>query len=154
MDEQARRLKIAAGIRAAWASGKYTEVVFPGWTSKHKRKSPQWNKGLTKVNDSRVAVLSERASVRMQGRRLPPMTTEQRLRLSRAQSANNRGGKTKWFCVNGEKVQGTWERGLALAMTEQGIEWTRPSPWKYTTSDGLTKHYTPDFYLPYIDRYV
>jgi hypothetical protein len=75
----------------------------------------------------------------------------QRLAISLRQSTANTGGKSKWYTVAGQKVQGTWERDLALRLEEFKIAWEKPTKkkdaWSYVI-DGKVKHYTPDFYLP------
>lgn len=70
--------------------------------------------------------------------------------LSEKRSLNNKGGRSKWYEVNGIKVQGTWERNVAKILTENNIKWLKPSTanhsFKYNM-DGKTRTYTPDFYL-------
>jgi hypothetical protein len=84
----------------------------------------------------------------------PRIPTEAaRKATSERMSANNPGGKSKWFEVNGKKVQGTWERNFALYCNSQGIGWDRCSPWKYEI-DGKIKSYTPDFYIPSKNLYI
>ena len=81
------------------------------------------------------------------------MGKDARQRLSERMSQHNPGGKSKWFEVNGKKVQGTWERTFAIYCNENNIVWDRCKPWKYVL-DGKTKSYTPDFYLPAFGLYV
>lgn len=85
------------------------------------------------------------------------MGIEARQRLSIEQSTKNRGGKSKWYTVSGQLVQGTWERDLAIKMDTLGIVWKKLSVgkdvWPYIT-EGTLKHYTPDFYLPEFDLYL
>ena len=72
-------------------------------------------------------------------------------------SANNKGGRCKWFEVSGQKVQGTWERNVALKFNEMGIDWIKLKTNNHTfdyTMDGKTRCYTPDFYLPTFDVYL
>lgn len=78
---------------------------------------------------------------------------EARLRTSIRMSANNPGGRSKWFTVDSKKCQGTWERDFALYCNEQGIEWDRCKPWKYIMDDKV-KSYTPDFYIPSKDLFI
>ena len=85
-----------------------------------------------------------------------PPTEEHRRQTSIRQSLHNSGGKSKWFEVAGIKVQGTWERDLALKFEEWGIAWEKPTrklAWPYFI-DGKRKHYSPDFYLPSIGVWV
>ena len=93
-----------------------------------------------------------------QGQRKPSiMSQEARKRVSIRQSLNNSGGKCKWFEVAGQKVQGTWERDMALKFEEMGVNWYKPrvktDTWEYEL-DGKQKSYSPDFYLPDEDLYI
>ena len=81
------------------------------------------------------------------------MSLEARKRLSKRQSEHNSGGKSKWYEVAGKKVQGTWERDLALLFERQGVQWERCKSWSYYI-DGKKKSYTPDFYLPEYGIYL
>lgn len=87
----------------------------------------------------------------------PPLTAEHRKATSIRQSTANSGGRSKWFDVAGRKVQGRWERDLALKFEDWGVRWVRlngkKSAWPYML-DGKHKHYTPDFYLPDIRLWV
>ena len=85
----------------------------------------------------------------------PPtvMSEEARQRQSERMSENNPGGKSKWFEINGKKVQGTWELNFAKHCNDHSIKWDRCKPWKYTM-DGKVRSYTPDFYIPSKDLYI
>lgn len=134
---------------------------------KKKRGRPEgiaaWNKGLTKDTDDRVKKNAESVSKTTQikiknGTYIPSvMGEEARTSLSISQSLNNRGGKSKWFTVAGQRVQGTWERDFAEFCESNNIEWvklkTNKDVWFYTV-DGAKKAYTPDFYLPEFDSFI
>lgn len=81
------------------------------------------------------------------------MGQEARDRQSKRMSENNPGGKSKWFEINGKKVQGTWELNFAKHCNKHSIQWDRCKPWKYV-KDGKTRSYTPDFYIPSKDLYI
>ena len=81
------------------------------------------------------------------------MGEEARKRQSERMSENNPGGKSKWFEINGKKVQGTWELNFAKHCNDHSIKWDRCKPWKYTM-DGKVRSYTPDFYIPSKDLYI
>lgn len=85
------------------------------------------------------------------------MSLERRRELSIEQSLRNRGGKSKWFEVSGQKVQGTWERDFALKLNELNIKWIKPSTnnsvFRYTL-DGKERSYAPDFFLPEYNVYL
>lgn len=77
-------------------------------------------------------------------------TEKTKMILSEQRSLNNKGGRSKWFEINGIKVQGTWEKSIAEILTERNIPWLKPRTknhsLKYEMS-GKIKTYTPDFYL-------
>lgn len=77
-------------------------------------------------------------------------TEESKRKISEKLSINNKGGRSKWYEVAGQKVQGTWERNVALKFEELGIKWkklkTNKDTLKYTM-DNKVRSYTPDFYL-------
>lgn len=126
--------------------------------------SVSWNRGKTKETDERVRKNSESVArtyrkLKLEGKPIvpPPMSEEARKRLSIEQTLHNRGGKSKWFVVDGQKVQGTWERNLAQLFSEKKIHWrklrTEKDIFTYTLN-GKTKRYTPDFYLKDFDVYL
>lgn len=92
------------------------------------------------------------------GRKIPPVMSEKhRKATSERQSLNNSGGRCKWFEVDGQRVQGTWERDIADKMTQEGIEWIKVGKKKdilIYELDGRQRAYTPDFYLPLFDLYL
>jgi hypothetical protein len=115
-----------------------------------------WNKGLTKETDNRVKTNSESLSKSIQlkienGTYVPNRhSSEFKKNLSIRQSLHNKGGRSKWFKVNGKSVQGTWERDLAILMTNLKIDWFKPKVnsdiFNYHL-DNRDRSYTPDFYL-------
>jgi hypothetical protein len=86
-----------------------------------------------------------------------PPSEETRRKISEKLSINNKGGRSKWYTVNGIKVQGTWEREVAKILTEKEIKWIKPTSsnhsFEYRKED-KTKTYTPDFYLEEYDLYL
>ena len=120
-----------------------------------------WNKGLTK-EDPRVRRNAESISLAHRQRVAdgiytpPPRTPAQLAQLSKRMSQKNRGGRCKWYEVDGRRVQGTWERDLAMKMDELGIEWKRLAArgnrtWRYADGSGKVRRYSPDFYLPALE---
>lgn len=78
-------------------------------------------------------------------------TAETKRKIGEKLSVNNKGGRAKWYEVAGQKVQGTWERNVALKFEELGIKWRKLKTNRDTLAyvmDGNLRHYTPDFYLP------
>lgn len=124
---------------------------------------PAWNKGLTKETDERVLKNSESVSKTIQSKILDGTYTPSRMgkeareKLSERQSLQNSGGRSKWFEVNGVKVQGTWERDVAIKLNEMCVEWVKPKTNKFIFKyemDGKIRSYSPDFYLPEFDVYL
>ena len=122
-----------------------------------------WNKGLKKETDTRVRKNAENISKtirkKMRSGTFTPnrMGDEAKKKLSIKQSLCNSGGKCKWFEVSGQMVQGTWERNLAILMSFLEISWTKLKVnkdvivYKFKENE---KRYTPDFYLPELDRFL
>lgn len=114
-----------------------------------------WNKGLTKETDDRVRTNAENTSKTFQQQLTDgtykgggPMGLEARKRLSERQSLHNSGGKCKWFEVNGQMLQGTWERDCALQFEQYSVSWKKitKDPYSYTINEAQ-KSYTPDLFL-------
>lgn len=81
------------------------------------------------------------------------MSQKARDRQSKRMSENNPGGKSKWYEIDGKKVQGTWELNFAKHCNKNSIAWERCKPWKYVMDEKI-RSYTPDFYIPSKDFYV
>lgn len=120
-----------------------------------------WNKGLRKDTDKRVKKYANTISRKIQNKEIKhahhiPTATE-RESTSIRMSLHNPGGKCKWFEVNGIKVQGTWERDIAIKLSELNIQWEKPSTnadvWRYET-EGKYHSYAPDFYLPSLNIWL
>ena len=123
-----------------------------------------WNVGLTKETDARVLKNSKAVSKTLR-KQVAEGTyvvrkagSAWREKLSIFQSLYNRGGRCKWFTVNGQKVQGTWEKRLAMKFTELNIQWKklklRSDIWSYLDAQGTIRSYTPDFFLPEFNVYL
>lgn len=118
-----------------------------------------WNKNKTKETDERVSKNGMSVSKTFQeqiknGTYKPHhMSMQRRNECSVRMSANNLGGKAKWYNVNDILVQGTWERDFALKLDSNKIRWSRGKAFLYIKNDKI-KRYTPDFYLIDNDLYV
>lgn len=78
-------------------------------------------------------------------------------KISEKLSINNKGGRSKWYTVAGQNVQGTWERDIATKFELLNIRWIKLKTNKDTLKyemNGKIRSYTPDFYLPDYDMYV
>jgi len=82
---------------------------------------------------------------------------EAKQKISEKLSVNNKGGRCKWFVVSGQKVQGTWERDIAIKLNQMNIKWVKltlnKDVIKYEMG-GKIRSYTPDFYLPDFDIFL
>ena len=67
-----------------------------------------------------------------------------------------KGGRCKWYTVNGQRVQGTLERRYAEQLTRRGIAWVAHHKPTFVWLDDQDKAhwYKPDFYLPDSDTYI
>lgn len=123
----------------------------------HTKGTPAWNKGLSKETDVRVADNAIALSLATKGRPGRPHTDESKKKISQKLSVNNKGGRSKWYEVSGQKVQGTWERDIAIKLDELLIKWIKLKTLQHTfdyVMDDKTRCYTPDFYLPDYNIYL
>jgi hypothetical protein len=84
-------------------------------------------------------------------------TEESKRKISEKLSINNKGGRSKWYVVADQKVQGTWERDIAIKFEQLGIRWLKLKTNKDTLKyemNGKIRSYTPDFYLLDYDIFV
>lgn len=116
-----------------------------------------WNTGLTKDTDTRVLKHSNKLKGKIGTFLGKKHTEESKRKISQKLSINNKGGRAKWYEVAGQKVQGTWERNVALKFEELGIKWkklkTNRDILEYIM-DNKIRCYTPDFYLPTYNVYL
>jgi len=122
-----------------------------------------WNKGLTKHTDDRVKKNGETISKTLQfqiknGTYVPrKMGIGARQQLSESQSLHNRGGRSKWYDVCGQKVQGTYELLFANTLNENNIKWEKIKTNNHLFTyhmKGKKRSYSPDFFLQDFDLYV
>lgn len=137
--------------RQAVTSHIYRTHTNPGVSSGgHQKGKPAWNKGLKGVQVSP----SKGKPGTFTGKK---HTEEAKRKISQRLSINNNGGRSKWYEVAGQKVQGTWEQNIALKFEEFGIKWVKLKTLQHTfdyVMDSKTRCYTPDFYLPDYDLYI
>lgn len=114
-----------------------------------------WNKGKSQKDYPNLARPNQRG--KRFGASLTGHTEETKRKISEKLSINNKGGRSKWYDVAGQRVQGTWERDVALKLEEMKIKWiklkTNRDTLKYVM-DGKVRSYTPDFYLEDYDVYL
>lgn len=102
-----------------------------------------WNKGKTGVQ---VSPMKGKPGSFL-GRK---HSAETKQKISEKLSINNKGGRAKWYDVAGQRVQGTWERDIALKLEELKIKWVKLKTNRDTLTyvmQGKLRSYTPDFYL-------
>lgn len=121
----------------------------------YKKNKAAWNKGLSKKDFPSLArpnQVGKRFGASLNGH-----TEETKRKISQKLSINNKGGRSKWYKVAGQSVQGTWERNVALKFEELGIKWQKLKTNKDTLEyimDNKIRCYTPDFYLPEYDVFL
>lgn len=114
-----------------------------------------WNKGQTKETNKKIAEYSQTLKDFIKtnghtwlGRHLEE---EHKQKISKKLSINNKGGRCSWFEVEGQKVQGTWEKNLAEHMTKLKITWQKLKVNNYTLKfiddENKVRSYTPDFLI-------
>lgn len=125
--------------------------------------SPAWNKGLKKETNEIIAQMAKTNSQRIQekiknGTFVPNRPSKQFCEeLSKRQSLKNSGGKSKWFKLGDQSVQGTYELQFAKALIANKIEWekvrTNCHIFQFEQNSKL-KSYSPDFWLPELELYI
>ena len=123
-------IKRAAGIKNAWAAGKYNDMGSKQYATKIK------NGTLNHTIESKEKI--SQAALKSKHRRLIRSVRE-------------------YVKADGSKVMldSSWEEALAKRLDELKIEWIRPElPIQYLTPDGKTHNYFPDFYLLKYDMFL
>lgn len=114
-----------------------------------------WNKGLTQKDHPSLARPNQKG--KKFGAALTGHTEDSIRKISEKLSINNKGGRAKWYDVSGQRVQGTWERDVALKLDELKIKWiklkTNRDILKYEM-EGKIRSYTPDFFLEDYNVYL
>lgn len=145
---------VAHAWRAHTVEGQQHLGTAPGSRYNEGRKA--WNHGRTKDTDERVAKFGATLAARIAAGEVIPSFTgkthslELRQKLSLARSVKNHGGRCRWYLVDGQMVQGTWERNVGLMLSSLGIAWTKLRTHRDVlvyVMDGKHRTYTPDFYL-------
>lgn len=122
-----------------------------------------WNKGLTKETSDKVKQIGLTISEKIKSGEIVPgflgkkHNDDSKERISKKLSLNNKGGRCKWYEVEGVKVQGTWERDIAIQLTNMGITWEKVKQTSHLITyikNGKTHRYCPDFYLKEVDIYL
>lgn len=139
---------------------KYNEKVRKGEVQKN---SNQWTKA---KKEGRQIILSEATRYKIgSGNRGKHLSVQQKEHLSLIRSKvleeTGMGGfkHIKWFKVSNIKgeefiVRGTWELKVAELLNSNGVLWVRKLYLKYKDTDGVIRTYTPDFYIPTLNRYL
>lgn len=130
---------------------------------RHLKGRTAWNKGLTKKDNPALHKMAESISKKIKELKTRGewkqgvMSEEKRMELSRRQSLFNTGGKAKWYEIAGVKVQGTWERDLALLMNKLNIKWFKIKTNNHIFiyfRNGKMRSYAPDFFIEEIGKYL
>lgn len=121
---------------------------------------PAWNKGLTAETDIRIKKSVETLKTKIHNGEIKykgtPHTEEFKKKARENAIKNNLGGvrKSKKILYNGYYLGSMYEYKLALDLDKNNIKWKVPNKIKYKDSNGKTRFYTPDFYLPEYDIYL
>lgn len=143
-----RKNSIHTGLVKFYSSGKGSELakvygkLKQGW-----RHSSISKKKISDAVKARSPEIRMRAAAKLRGR---PLSKETKQKISLKASARGGGGRCKWYNVAGQKVQGTWERNIALVFEKLNIHWEKLKTNKHTLEyivDNRIRNYTPDFYL-------
>lgn len=115
-----------------------------------------WNKGLTCETSSIMRkIVATKAEKYKNGELVGSFkgkhhTEKSKKLISEKLSINNKGGRCKWFEVDGQKVQGTWEKNVCEILSNENIRWKKIKnhtlSFKYDVN-GVVKTYTPDIHL-------
>lgn len=125
-----------------------------------KRGHIPWNKGLTAETDERVKRIKETFRHRLENGEIhivgTPHTEEFKQRQSILAKQRNLGGRytSKTIEFNGIKLDSSYEYILAKSLTENNIQWQRPSYFIWEDNKQVLHRYYPDFYLPDFDVYL
>ena len=84
-----------------------------------------------KRGDLKTRTRSEAAKIKLKKYGPNRMGAAAKKRTSIRMSEHNPGGKSKWFEVNGIKVQGTWDRDFSMFLNSNNIVWSRPKHLEY-----------------------
>ena len=118
-------------------------------------KENAWNKGLSQKEYPSLARPNQKG--KKFGSALTGHSEKTKQKISLKLSVNNKGGRSKWYEVAGQKVQGTWERNVAQKFEEMGISWKKLNVNIHTFEyeiDSKKRNYTPDFYLKEYNIYI
>ena len=115
-----------------------------------------WNKGLTCETSSIMKQIVATKSEKYKNGELVGSfkgkhhTAQSKKLISQKLSINNKGGRCKWFEVDGQMVQGTWEKTICEILSKENIRWKKIKNYtlsfKYKIGDKI-KTYTPDIHL-------
>lgn len=146
---------------------KHSNIII-NWGHAKKGKIPwnkngkSWNSGKTKKTDQRIKKLGEKLKLIAKKKKEQGIfkksgwavwNEDKKRKQSIKMTLNNPGGKSKWYEINGKKVQGTWELNIAKKLNDLNIKWERCNPIIYKKEE-KEKRYTPDFYLPEYDKFL
>ena len=118
-----------------------------------------WNKGITGEHHHseetirKIKAKSAEAHIKAKQN---PNYDEYRNKMSKLAKDRCLGGFhfRRGIYYNGIKLDSSYEVVVAESLDASNIRWERPGRFNYTTEDGQTHTYTPDFYLPDYDVYL
>lgn len=118
--------------------------------SRKPRKSPAWNKGLTKLTDERIFLHAEKVRNTLTGRKGKPHTDETKLRISERMKIVGGGyrkgsGYGKKGYYKGYWCDSSWELAYVIYNLDHNIPFARNRDFFLYEYKGHTHKYFPDF---------
>jgi hypothetical protein len=126
-----------------------------------KGKRGGWSKGLTKETNVSLRIIGEKTKNFRTGNPGHQHTEDHKIKMSRIVNEKIENGTwhlsfshARIHVYNGMKFHGKWELLYAKWLDANNIKWTRPDEKFEYKLDGVTRKYTPDFYLISEDCYI
>ena len=129
------------------------------WTAESRRKAAEAKKKSGRTNQYTTGVASHASEETKEKIRLSSIgrthsEKTKHLISEKALASDHRRLKKGTIMYKGVLLDSSWELAMAERLDELGIQWIRPKPVKWVDSDGKTRHYFPDFYLPEHNLYL
>lgn len=159
--------KIAAGLRKAWASGKFRNVKFGGGWPIGKKHSEETKRKCAEASKRvhRPSPMKGKKTGRSGCASTPEIEAERRRKISEYAKANGSGGykpgsgrsKKYWHespIAGRVFLQSSYELRYAKHLDASGVKWERNIRAFDYEFNGTPSRYVPDFRLIDVDEYV
>lgn len=135
------------------------ERQFSYFSNNKWQKEKGTNQYIKAKKEGRTIIISEETRKKLskssKGRK---HTIETKEKISKKLSIVNKGGRCKWYTLDGQKIQGTWELNFAKKCKELNIKWdkikTNAFTFVYVDENFKKHHYTPDFFLEEYNLFI